>query len=140
MRGPKDGTVVKGHSSNQVIVIGSRDGTNEALSGLRHRISPTPRGTVASDRGGAMTAEPRNPGLTWRHRQALAVLARAPPRGRDVNALLTLGFELETMVDLIRDGLATVRVDVVTDRGSKIEIAYVRITDAGGQVMTAPLR
>jgi hypothetical protein len=57
-----------------------------------------------------------------------------------VNALLTLGFKLETMADLIRDELATVRVEVVTDRGSKIEIAYVRITDAAGQVMMTPDR
>jgi hypothetical protein len=67
----------------------------------------------------------------------LAMLARAPPRGHDVNALLTLGFKLGIMADLIRGGLATVRVEVDTDLGSKIEIAYVRITDAGGQVMTA---
>jgi hypothetical protein len=50
--------------------------------------------------------------------------------------LLTLGFKLET-ADLIRGGLATVRVEVVMDRGSKIEIAHVRITDAGGRVMKA---
>jgi hypothetical protein len=87
-----------------------------------------------------MAAEPRNQRLTWKHRQLLGVLARAPPRGRDVNVLLTLGFKLETMADLIRGELATVRVEVVTDRGSKIQIAYVRITDAGGQVMTTPDR
>jgi hypothetical protein len=85
--------------------------------------------------GAAMAAEPRNEGLTWRHRQLLAVLARAPPRGRDVNALLTLGFKLETMADLIRGGLATVGVEVVKDRGSKIEVAYFRVTDAGWQAL-----
>jgi hypothetical protein len=92
--------------------------------------------TPAVPRAG-MPAEPRDQGLTWRHRQVLAMLARAPPRGHDVNALLTLGFKLGIMADLIRGGLATVRVEVDTDLGSKIEIAYVRITDAGGQVMTA---
>jgi hypothetical protein len=61
--------------------------------------------------------------------------ARQPPglgpiRVRAAHALLTL--ELETMADLIRGGLATVRVEVVMDRGSKIETAHVRITDAGG--------
>jgi hypothetical protein len=82
-----------------------------------------------------MVTDPRNPGLTWRHRQVLAVLARAPSRGRDVNALLTLGFKLETMADLIGGGLAKVRVEVANDRGSKSEVACVRITDAGWRTL-----
>jgi len=78
-----------------------------------------------------MATEPENQSLTRRHRQVLKVLARAPPRGRDVNALLTLGFKLETMADLVRSGLATVRVVTVEERGVKIEVACLRITDAG---------
>jgi hypothetical protein len=49
----------------------------------------------------------------------LAVLARAPPRGRDVNALLTLGFKLETIADLILSGQATIRIEIVKERSSK---------------------
>ncbi len=57
--------------------------------------------------GVEMATEPRNQNLTETHRQVLNVLARAP-HGRDVNALLSLGFKLETMADLVQSGLATV--------------------------------
>jgi hypothetical protein len=77
-----------------------------------------------------MATEPRNESLTPRHLQVLNVLANAP-LGRDVNALLTLGFKLETMADLVQSGLATVRVETVEERGLKIEFACLRITDAG---------
>jgi hypothetical protein len=77
-----------------------------------------------------MATEPKNQSLTERHRQVLNMLANAP-RGRDVNALLTLGFKLETMADLVRSGFATVRIEIVKERGLEIEFACVRITDAG---------
>ncbi len=77
-----------------------------------------------------MATEP----LTERHRQLLEVLAIAP-RGRDVNALLTLGFKLETMADLVQNELATVRIETVEDLDSKIEIALVQITDAGWRAL-----
>ncbi len=77
-----------------------------------------------------MATDPRNQSLIETHRQVLNVLANAP-RGRDVNALLTLGFKLETMADLVQSGLATIQVETVEERGSKIEFACVRITDAG---------
>ncbi len=77
-----------------------------------------------------MATEPRNQNLTETHRQVLNVLARAP-HGRDVNALLSLGFKLETMADLVQSGLATVRVETVENRDSKVEFALVQITDAG---------
>jgi hypothetical protein len=77
-----------------------------------------------------MATEPKNQNLTGRHRQVLEILAIAP-HGRDVNALLTLGFKLETMADLVRSELATVRVEIVEERDSKIEFAIVEITDAG---------
>jgi len=73
-----------------------------------------------------MATEP----LTERHRQLLEVLAIAP-RGRDVNALLTLGFKLETMADLVQSGQGTVRAETVEEIGSKIEVPLVEITDAG---------
>ena len=77
-----------------------------------------------------MATEPKNQRLTERHRRVLEVLAIAP-HGRDVNALLTLGFKLETMADLVRSELATVRIEIVENRDSKIEVALVQITDAG---------
>jgi hypothetical protein len=60
---------------------------------------------------------------------------RIAPHGRDVNALLTLGFKLETMADLVRSELATVRIETVEKLDSKIEVALVQITDAGWQLL-----
>ncbi len=81
-----------------------------------------------------MATGAENQSFTERHRQLLEILAIAP-QGRDVNVLLTLGFKLETMADLVRSELATVRVDMVEGRGSKIEVARVRITDAGWRLL-----
>jgi len=81
-----------------------------------------------------MATEPENQSLTVRHRRVLRVLARAP-HGHDVNALLTLGFKLETMADLVHSGLATIQVETVEERGSKIEFACVRITDTGRRAL-----
>jgi hypothetical protein len=81
-----------------------------------------------------MATESKNQRLTERHRQVLEVLAIAP-HGRDVNALLTLGFRLETMADLVRSELAMVRIETVENRDSKIEVALVRITDAGWRAL-----
>ena len=81
-----------------------------------------------------MATEPTNQRLTERHRQLLKVLAIAP-LGRDVNALLTLGFKLETIADLVRSELATVRIETVDNGDSKIEFARVQITDAGWRLL-----
>ena len=59
-----------------------------------------------------MATEPNDQRLSERHRQVLEVLATSP-HGRDVNALLTLGFKLETMADLVRSELATARIETV---------------------------
>jgi len=92
------------------------------------------RETVDSVVGVEMATEPKNQRLTERHRQVLEVLAIAP-LGRDVNALLTLGFKLETMADLVRSELATVRIETVENGDSKIELALVQITDAGWRAL-----
>ena len=81
-----------------------------------------------------MATEPKNQRLTERHRQVLEVLAIAP-HGCDVNGLLTLGFKLETMADLVKSELATVRIEIVEQRDSKIEVALVQITDAGWRAL-----
>src|SRR5258707_411135 len=77
-----------------------------------------------------MATEP----LTERHRQLLDVLA-ITPHGSDVNALLTRGFRLETMAYLVRSELAAVRIEIVENLHSKVEIALVQITDAGWRVL-----
>jgi hypothetical protein len=81
-----------------------------------------------------MATEPKNPRLTERHREVLEVLAISP-HGRDVNGLLTLGFKLETLADLVQSELATVRIETVENRDSKIEVALVQITDAGWRAL-----
>jgi hypothetical protein len=81
-----------------------------------------------------MATEPKNQRLAERHRQVLEVLAIAP-QGRGVNALLTLRFKLETIADLVRSELATVRIETMEDRNSKIEVARVRIADAGWRAL-----
>jgi hypothetical protein len=72
--------------------------------------------------------------ITERQRELLEVLAIAP-RGSDVNALLTRGFKLETMADLVRSELAAVRIEIVENHDSKVEIALVQITDAGWRTL-----
>jgi hypothetical protein len=72
--------------------------------------------------------------LSERHRQLLEVLAIAP-HGSDVNALLGRGFKLETMADLVRSELAAVRIEIVENHDSKVEIALVQITDAGWRAL-----
>ena len=52
-----------------------------------------------------------------------------------MNALLTLGFKLETMADLVQSELATVRIETAENRYSKIEVALVQITDAGWRAL-----
>jgi len=81
-----------------------------------------------------MATEPENRSLSARHRGALKILAEAA-HGRDVNALLTRGFKFETMADLVRSGLATVRVETVEAHGLVIEVARLRITDAGRRAL-----
>jgi hypothetical protein len=77
-----------------------------------------------------MVAESEKQSIRPSHRRVLKVLAKTP-RGCHVNALLTRGFKLETMADLVGGGLATVLVETVTEHGLTIEVARVRITDAG---------
>jgi hypothetical protein len=65
------------------------------------------------------------------HRRVLNVLARARRHGCDVNNLLSRGFTLETMADLVRNELATVQLERVSKRGRTVKIARISITDAG---------
>jgi hypothetical protein len=77
-----------------------------------------------------MATEPENQSIRPGHRLVLKVLAKAP-RGRDVNDLLTRRFTFETIADLVRSGLATVQLQRVRNGRKRVEVACVRITDAG---------
>ena len=77
-----------------------------------------------------MATEPENQSIRPRHRRVLKVLAKAP-RGRDVNALLSRGVRFQTLVDLVRRGLARVELQSMGKRGSKVQVAWIRITDVG---------
>src|ERR1700751_5686896 len=82
-----------------------------------------------------MAPESKNQRLTEKHRQVLEVLAIAL-HGREVDALLALGFKLETVADLIRSELATVRIERAEKRAaSKAEVAVVQITDDGWRLL-----
>jgi len=45
--------------------------------------------------------------------------------------MLAHGFSIDMMVELVRAGLATARAERVVAGGKPIEVARVRITDAG---------
>jgi hypothetical protein len=83
-----------------------------------------------------MAKQPKNRRLTERHRRALEALAIAL-HGRDVDALLALGFKLETIADLIRSELATLRIETVAKRwaDAKSEVALIQITDDGWRLL-----
>ena len=70
-----------------------------------------------------------------RHRRVLKMLARARRHGCDVNALFSRGFEFELIADLVRTELATVQLESMRKRGRTVEVARVRITDAGRRLL-----
>jgi hypothetical protein len=76
--------------------------------------------------------KPKKQSIGPGHRRMLNVLAKAP-RGRDVNALLTRGFTFEMIADLVSGGLATVQLQRVGNGRKRVEVACVRITNAGQQ-------
>jgi hypothetical protein len=46
------------------------------------------------------------------------------------------GFKVNQLVALVRDGLATAKIERMVAGGQPIEIAFVRITEAGQQVLS----
>jgi hypothetical protein len=63
-------------------------------------------------------------------RRALELLA-ASPDGCTEAIMLAHGFSIEMMVEMINAGLATATSERVVAGSRKIEVATVRITDAG---------
>jgi len=69
---------------------------------------------------------------------AVSVFASIVGRPREVNALLTRRFSLETIADLVRIGFAMVHLEGTARRGQTIEVARVRLTDAGRTAIESP--
>jgi hypothetical protein len=77
--------------------------------------------------------ERREPDSSIRHR-VLAFLAGCPD-GCAEGLLLANGFTVDLLVDLVRDGLATATPERVVSGRETIEVARVRITEAGRKVL-----
>jgi hypothetical protein len=83
-----------------------------------------------------------------RCRHAAASASRPPPVGARLNCsppppagcseavLAAHGFKVNQLVALVRDGLATAKIERMVAGGQPIEIAFVRITEAGQQVLS----
>jgi hypothetical protein len=68
-------------------------------------------------------------------RRALALLADCPIDGCAEAVLLANGVTIETMVDLVRAGFATATPQLVKAERERMEVALLRITDAGRRVL-----
>ena len=67
-------------------------------------------------------------------RRALELLASCP-EGCTEAVMLAHGFTVRQMLELVRDGLATASAERVVAGGKSIEIARVKITEAGRQIL-----
>jgi hypothetical protein len=77
---------------------------------------------------------PRPRGPKPDRRRALELLA-ASPNGCTEALMLGNGFPVEMLVELIRTGLASVEAERMVAGGKQIEVARVRITEAGRRVL-----
>jgi hypothetical protein len=71
-------------------------------------------------------------------RRALEVLADAGLRGCTGATLLGHGFNIDMIADLVKDGLATAHRETMRMGRRKIQVARVRITDAGRRALEGP--
>jgi capsid protein len=83
------------------------------------------------------TGRKRSPPAT--RRRALELIAWSPD-GMTEAMLLAHGLTVETMVDLIRAGLATAKAECVMAGGRTVEVTRVRITEAGRRVLAETLQ
>ncbi len=79
------------------------------------------------------TGRERSPPTTCR--RALELIAWSPD-GMTEAMLLAHGVTVEMLVDLIRAGLATAKAERVIAGGRSMEVARVRITEAGWRALT----
>jgi hypothetical protein len=70
-------------------------------------------------------------------RRALELLASCGGEGCTEALMLAHGFTTEQMVELVRAGLATARAERVIAGRHEFEVARVRITEAGRQVLAS---
>jgi len=68
-------------------------------------------------------------------RRALELFAGCGPQGCTEATMLAHGFTVPLMVELVRTGLATAQAERVRAGNKTIEVAQVRITDAGRRVL-----
>jgi hypothetical protein len=59
------------------------------------------------------------------------------PNGRTEALMLANGFPVEMLVELIRTGLASAEAERMVADGKQIEVARVRITEAGRRALAA---
>jgi hypothetical protein len=78
--------------------------------------------------------------LSTNQRRALKLLADAGPNGFTEHVLLVHGFDIEMLIGLAHDGLATTTVERVKAGRRTIEIVRLRITDAGLRALAVPTR
>jgi hypothetical protein len=55
--------------------------------------------------------------------------------GCDANVLLSHRFRFDMIADLVGSGLATVQLESMTKSGQTVEVARVRITEAGRRTL-----
>lgn len=75
------------------------------------------------------------PSLCTEQRRVLEILAAVGLRGCDKAALLAYGFRIDMVADLVHEGLATARCEIMRTSARKIRIVRVRITDAGRRAL-----
>jgi hypothetical protein len=68
-------------------------------------------------------------------RLALETLADAGPHGCTGAALLGQGFKIDILAELVRDGLATAHRQPLNAGERQIDVARIRITDAGRRAL-----
>jgi hypothetical protein len=86
----------------------------------------------------ALAARPRQPPLSPEQRCALEVLADTGLNGATESILRAHGFTIDLLVSLVRAGLANAASEKVRVGDQWIEVARVRITDAGRRARIAP--
>ena len=80
------------------------------------------------------------PPLSAEQRRALEMLNKSQGSGCPSPRLLWVahGFTLAMLVSLVRDGLADVQAETVSEGSSTIEIVRIRITGAGRRAIEGP--
>jgi hypothetical protein len=74
--------------------------------------------------------------LSAEQHRALAMLADAGQRGCTDQLMMAYGFTFDLLASLVRDGFATATLRRKRVGGRVIEIARVRITDAGREAVS----